>query len=190
LAQLWWGTLTRVYLPPLAAGRLPWLTAIDPAVGPEHQLLPAAAALFATPAQARQLGDLEDTVLEGLADLEGPSFRLHDLLRYRSHWLTELPFYERRALLEQAFAEGAASGQAQGGHWQLGTLYPPLNAEDGELSDPWQRTHTYLRRFDTPYGRGDRHRPSILCKLAPETINPPVRLVTHDLQLGQLKVVQ
>jgi ATP-dependent DNA ligase len=80
-------------------------------------------------------------------------------LRYRGHWLTERPFYERRALLEQAVEEASASGHAQRGQWQLSPLY-----HHGQLGDLGQLARAALRRLDAPYGRGDRAQPSILAK--------------------------
>jgi hypothetical protein len=145
------GSLVRIHLPAFASGYQPSVYSNIP----EDPRLADWRRRLAQPARPRRPDDLSGVILEGLI-AEPPSgleFIVQDLLLYRDRWLLDQPWYVRRTLLEQVFAEASASGQAQRGHWSSLSfvLTPsPLVWDD----EPWA-----LYRMDATYGIDDDQRP-------------------------------
>jgi hypothetical protein len=151
IAQPWNGELGRIYLP--AKQLTPQLflhmaPERDAAHGQWNQR-------FALGARAVGHDSLEELIVEGLI-VEEERFVVHDLLLYHGHWLLEQPFYLRRALLEQAFAELMRSGQAPAAGWHLTALYPRTQAVNGRAFD-WT-----LRRLESAYLEEPLGPPAIL----------------------------
>jgi hypothetical protein len=175
VAQPWFGRLVRIHLPPFG-DREPFFSELGPFSRSGDRFEARKRALiterFVQPARAQCASDLTDAILEGLlvsgGSFDEPTrFLAHDLLRYRGRPLRALPFYARRMLLEQAFAEALDSGQAQPSHWRLvwlkpGPIDPPMHQT---LSNNWGPDRV-LRRWDAPY---HPVRPAILREVRPTT---------------------